>query len=532
MFSYKTQYIIQQPGIQSLESIMLLKHKMEQQQNNNGILCHDVKHYVIHSEDCSTTHEQAECTEIDIEKDLESGKEMSEQTKTVDEMQTTGAVYVCDIIARSGAALSLYMHYTEDCQAHVLLDALHQFVHEGETSLQENNSIFDVMSPYVRVSLYSQHCARVYHEATTMLVDLQIQHDGSLKYMQAYSSNTEQRQDMLLYRQNNIMHTWSGKIQQIDYKHLYDSLDALFTIAYARSNIRATIMFSSIDMCKQMWRNIFNGVHFTNFEYYTLLDPLTQRIEHMNMPIAHVVFDAGYYRIDDILDREQITITELAHMTILMNMHKHMVNTKDTFAYNLANALLNDIKRLWELREHLMPKVRKYDIWQYGVVPVIQDTIPYDHHKHTDTIKVPEYMLMHSSNIKDAQSTEEYVSNIHMYGTREMCVWGCAAACLRAAVQSSLRKGKIRNELIHNIETVGNQVDKRFKHFSNDFKLQIYERLLSYDMAQISEPMPLFCLVLCNVLSLSNSLTFISCTYEGREQLNTKNLIRLYQRKA
>ena len=398
------------------------------------------------------------------------------------------------------------------------LNAIQTFVTEARQKLAHNENPISEHGPTILT--YKGIHSHMFSTGnlTDTQIGIQIQSNGKLKYNYIYEEGDKDRNKTLLCRQGYILNTWNGYIQQIDYKRLYNSLDALFAVIYAQLHIQRSTLSQALvaksDIC-----NMFHSMHFPLQQYdvichYARTDGVASA---PNMPIIATVCDS---------EACNATITELAHMSIIMSMHKHFVTLKDTFAYELINALLEDIEHLWQLRETLMPEnTHVCDIFEYGVVPVIHDVLPRDYGAFEDVFVVPEYMK--TCTYRES-SADQYALSLLTKGTNEMHTWGYAVSCLYAAIWESLAHSHTQHTLAVYLESVAAKIDKRLNHFVDNNKVNICKTMMTLHIQELSGgAMPLFCMAICSVMSLSQALDKITIRQDTKITLNKENLIRI-----
>ena len=67
-------------------------------------------------------------------------------------------------------------------------------------------------------------------------------------------------------------------------------------------------------------------------------------------------------------------ITELSHMSIVIELQKQANVSQGTFAYNFLRQLLCDIDALFTIRQKLLPQKAKFESVEFGCIPTPQDT--------------------------------------------------------------------------------------------------------------------------------------------------------------
>ena len=556
-------HIVQQQHAQHLKSISLIRIKMAQQKENGDVLQHSMGYVrsaaklplLCHDYDKDTfpLNEQCDSDSDDDEDEYESVRDAEEQTVNGAEktekahtqstrrvsMSKDTEIYdanetVCAVLdkykdnnRRLKTVLALYipdLNMQSPNFTHEVLDKMQQFITHARESLKQNKDPIVQHHPSILThqSIHSHTCC-ISRELGSTYLHVQIQDDGRLQYIHTLKDECDDK-NKLLCRQNYMLDTWSGKIQQIDYKHLYDSLDALFAIVYTHSHIQQVL--SPIKAAKTEMCAIFHDMHFPNQEQqHVILHYTSMSGESPNMPIA-----AKIYSSKD----KGITITELAHMSVLLDIHKHFVTAHETFAYQLARALLDDITTLWQIREELMPKQRhERDVYAYGIVPVVQDVLPTDFQRVATVFSVPEYMKEYKHHSQSL--SQDYVCDLFTKGTKEMCTWCLAISCLQAATAESLGYSKEQVDFALKIDDMVRTIDKRFSHFSERKVLSICSTMLTKNIQDrlmqdvAGQAMPLFCMVICNVLSLSQALDKITIMHNGKRKLNKDNLISVHR---
>ena len=411
-----------------------------------------------------------------------------------------------------------------------VLEAMKDFVFRGEINLVVNRPVIANVLPNIiaKQRIYSQvHTSMFVNSHLNVKLNLQIHNDGRLEYIHMCRVHDDCNDGTFVFlcRQNYMLETWFGHIPQINYHCLYDSLDALFAVIYANIDIRLVILCK--DYATQVLGNIFYSMHFAAYikdiSIRRGVDDHTGEIHHliMSMPISDIVCSNN---------TKDVVITELAHMSVLMDIHRKFVDVGDTFAYTFAYNLTTDILNLWDHRNKLMPEdADKYDAIKYGIIPVIQDTLPYDYKLHTDKFIVPRHM---HERIVGTQDITKYMQDILVNGTCEMCTWGYALACLHAATKLSLVDCKQKTHILLTLKTLVTKIDARFAHFSG-IKVNVCDRMMQCKLQEISgQAMPLFCMVMCNVFSLAQALHNVTTHHNEQhtEQsitLNIEQLIRI-----
>ena len=404
------------------------------------------------------------------------------------------------------------------------LDALQEFIFEGRQQLLQHQNpiartIPDILTKHNIHTRTYEVDLRAEHRENKQLI-LQIQTDGSLRYVSVKRDNNPRETQILMHRQGHLIEHWSGNIQQIDYQCLYGSLNALFNAIYAHFDLVLVILYP-LESRRDLY-GIFHNMHFPDCSLGRAFTPVTVIKEQPipNMSLSDVV----YY---DSNDKDNTSITKLAHMSILMNIHSQLMPAEVTFAYELARALKSDLTKLWEFREELMPRTDEYDAFQYGIVPVVQDTLPARYTEYPLVLTAPQYMKHRR---REKPNISGYIHSTLTTGTNEMCTWGCAIACLLAAVKETLGSGLQYHALMAEIETLKIKINTRFMHFSTKAKCQVCNKFIEYNVQELSGgAMPLFCMVICNVLSLSCSLNNIACKQDNKTVLRRDNLILLHK---
>ena len=564
--------IMQQAHVKNLHSIEIIKGRAQQQRNNGHVLqhgacflrnieSHSVTHYAETARNPLLYENASVSSEEDIATDLSTGAPRSAAEPIERDSSDTGVLVidtshmdydetdVLDTTTRSVSAQSTqrtkctlvedYLSPKTGAQETVFtlcirnldigsdrfdydtLDAMQQFINESREKLKKHERIIAEAAPIIR----AQHLTHVnlsVPKNTKTTLYAQIQHNGKLKYINVQQHDNIYDEDQtVLCKQNHILDTWVGNIQHINYQYLYDSLDALFAIVYTHSDIQQTL--SSTELAHSMLNTIFYSMHFPinvhneAIKHYTHRDYTTGRLESPNMPIAAPVCSTG--------DMNTTMITELAHMSVLMDIHRYTVEIDETFAYQLATALLDDIVKLWLIRQTIMPQQHMYDLFAYGIVPAAQDMLPSDYEQHLDVLRAPAHMLVRT---RSPQTTTEYMRNALTLGTTEMCTWACAVSCLKAAAYMSIVPSAKRYRLLSNINDIVRNIDTRFNHFTTINKRNICAHTMRLNIKDVSGgAMPLFCMVICNILSLSQALNNI--TTMPSYILNTNNLIVIHE---
>ena len=416
--------------------------------------------------------------------------------------------------------------YPEDSNFnHKALDAMQQFIDTARKEVEQNKDPFTYENALL---LTTQKLHLHKHSLSSDIVKTQfrIQLDscGRLVYVSVKDLEcTDRSENTLICMQDYILRRWNGYIQHIDYKCLYDSLNALFAVVYINSDIQAAVLCDNpIDAQEYLYR-IFRGMHFPAVVHKKAIQHY-QRLHVddadtvLNMPLAftHCEFE----------DIETINITELAHMSIILDLHRDFIPLAFTFAYDLASRLVYDLQQLWIRREALMPVAHTTsDLLEYGIVPVAQDMLPHDYEQY---LRVPEYM---KSFVAHDKNTEQYLDQLYAKGTNEMCTWGYATAFLSAAIRASMPANFRRRSLLTDVEIIATSADSRFMRFSgicNIHALPICSNMAKAEVHLYSgQAMPLFCMVICNVMSLSQAINNITKTNGNNIVLNTDNMIRV-----
>ena len=410
------------------------------------------------------------------------------------------------------------------------INAIAEFVDASNEQLKRKEDPIERVLPHAVLTqcmyTHEAHVTTIDHKKEKTRLSIQIDSNGKIKYLSAYhkydyeTDGQPKNSTMSLYRQNYLMDTWSGKIQQIDYQCLYDSLDALFAVLYSQIDVQHILVSKRVTV--QMLDSFMHHMHFPQAMYkrlktqYNDLHPNTT-LKVPDMPLANEVSTSSA--------QDSVVITELTHMSVLMDMHRHMLEEKETFAYKLANALLTDMIFLWQVREELMPRTDEYDAFQYGIVPVAHDTLPKDYNEQKKLLTMPEYMLQYK---KVAQTSASYLRAAFTTGTNEMCTWGFAISFLYAAIHTSIKQGAEQLRLLASVRSLCEEVDKRFNHFTKLETFNIYSKMLEPCAKIVStQAMPLFCVSICSVISLSQAIYNISESHGKLRVLNRKQLVRI-----
>ena len=541
--------IVHLPHIQQLRSIILIKDKMTQQEYSKEPLYYiatydkatqtqSAKKYIPEATHFLCSYKRKERDDCDSDASLSSSSE--ESFATDEELEIQAASLQCTSETKSSENMTAHatcVKINSDCMKNEMLfalrihdikqsddvaqvlDAMQEFIHKARKDLADKKDPFrsaDVsilMRQHIHVRKYI--CFDNHKDEKEIQMNVRLQPDGTIDYAHTTQDNHACNR-LLLCIEDCITHTWSGKIQQIDYKHLYDSLDALFAIVYVNTNIQEAVQ--TREHARIELYRIFRNMHFPQVAHAGAIR-CYQDTEDINMPLAFV-----RYSLED--GDTSIRISELAHMSVLMDIHKCFVLFEDVFAYHLAGALLDDIITLWQTREELMKKTDLPDLLAYGIVPVIQDQLPCDYAKY---FTIPLYMQHHEL---CSFNSAEYLLRIMSVGTCEMCTWGYAMACLFDAMKESLPGPKI--DLLVEAERLITCIDQRFEEFVNipqKHTLRVCNNILQHNLRELSGGvMPLFCMAICSVMSLSYALRRISIAYDDKTTLNTDNLIRISEK--
>ena len=398
-----------------------------------------------------------------------------------------------------------------------VIDAMQQFVDNARKKLKQGEHPIckGASIAYAQQQIYTNV---FYTLPQNSHLDIRVHNDGQIQYMRI---NTRNKENIIMRKNDHLLSTWNGKIQQIDYQCLYDSLDALFAIIYMNADIQCTLL--SDQMAKKIIGDMFHSMHFPANTHraislhYANIDS-KGKAAYPNMPIAEIVC------VDD---THNAAMTNLSHMSVLLDLHKHFVDTEATFAYQLIGAMMQDITDLWSLRCSLMPQQQECDLFAYGIVPVVQDALPQDYAQHENTLIVPEYM---KTRINHSQNMTDYAQLIITLGTNEMCTWGCAAVFLHAAIRESFKNIEQYHKVLNSLELLMSKIDTRFECFLNATSMKVCKKLREYEIHQLSgQAMPLFCMVLCNLMSLSQAMHNIMVENTDTRILNKSKLIRVHR---
>ena len=405
------------------------------------------------------------------------------------------------------------------------LQAIQVFVDEGYEKIQRHENPIANILPHILTRQYIHTMAATNMPESainkSLTLKLQIQGDGKLQYISAESNkNTHEGGYVFICKQNYILDTWIGHIQHIDYQCLYNSLDTLFTYVYADTDIQ--IALSRSPRILQRFYSIFHNMHFPAHASNTLSNRYTEIGKEI---VAHIPIATAI--CNDSNAQNTTVITELAHMSVLIDIHRQLVDIGETFAHELTRELSTDILGLWTFRELIMPKASEYDAFKYGIVPVVQDILPYDYDKYTGVLMIPQYMR---GKICSKKSLNEYMGRMLIDGTYEMYTWGYALVCLHAATRLSLVESKAQAYIMSKLESIMQQVDERFTHFLGT-KMNICAQMMELHIHEISGgAMPLFCMAICSVMSLSQALHNIAdpiSLRNNRVELDYNQLIRI-----
>ena len=344
---------------------------------------------------------------------------------------------------------------------------------------------------------------------------IQIQCDGTLRYIEMCSDHNPRKHETLLQKYT-ILPLWTGRIQQIDYQCLYSSLDALFAVVYANTDIKEYRHCQGSEL--STLHRMFHSMQFHDLKEYKVFSPEANQETHPRVPLLET------YKHNNCGDN--MHITELTHMSVLLNAHKQLLNAEDTFAYELATALISDLINLWSFREQMMPTTQEYDVFEYGVIITVQDVLPYDYMSYPNIISVPyELQQMHLT----TQCTQAYIQHIFTIGTYEMCTWAHALECLKGAIRLSL-KPEASSALLESLEDMQHHIAIRFAHFCNKESVQMCNMLSDCGIHLLAGgAMPLFCMVICNIMSLSYSLQWVADIRKDSITLNKDKVIHIYK---
>ena len=402
------------------------------------------------------------------------------------------------------------------------LDAIQQFVTKAREDARQNIQPFETYSPVIMLqpNIHVHAHSFLGSKAEKLQLNLRIAQD-MLDYDSVILCNKQNSHNISLQVRDHTLHKWCGLIPHIDYKSLYESLDPLFAIVYANTDIRA-IAVSEPRVSQGIAYVAFKGMHFPTFDYskyirqYTIFDDQGHIVGAPYMPLAFVRCEAQ-------TQGESIKITELAHMSILLTLHKQFVPATTTFAFQLSMAIIEDIQHLWEYRQSIMPVQQECDLFAYGIIPVVRDILPQDYAIY---LKVPQNS---SLPIHAHMNTKHFMRDCSLRGTTEMCTWGCALAYTYAAMQESLPSNTEVNNLMQDIRQLACTIDIRFSHFHTNMQYaRICNNILAQNVSHLSGgAMPLFCMAICNTLSLAQSLQSITELRQSRALLNIDKLIRI-----
>ena len=404
------------------------------------------------------------------------------------------------------------------------LDALQEFINAKRTPPCHSLITYANIGIQIHQRIHSQKNKTLLLHKTSKkaCIAMQVSDDGDIMYTNVYNDNPR---NILIYKQGHSVQQWGRYIPQIDYQCLYDSFDVLFAAIYA--GVDMTQAMQDPEKFQRILHNMFHSMHFPVLDDFNVLDELTQRILPPKMPIADIVYSSDHHD-------NSVVITKLAHMSILIGMYGHLIGVSTNVATHMVDALYTDLMLLWKLRENLMPQKQEYDIFEYGIVPVIQDVLPYDYMQYSTELSVPA-APSHIKCLKCCNtqiSTIEYIRNLFQFGSQEMCTWGCAITCLTAAIKEAWSSEAIStsaqiNMLIDNIGDLGEKIDTRFKHFTHRLEYNVCKRFAQYNMRDLSGgAMPLFCMAICNVLSLYQALDAITHKRNRKQPLNKAQLMQ------
>ena len=418
---------------------------------------------------------------------------------------------------------------TQNASDSDILNAMQQFIDQARDNLKnEQDKIFIrhdttiVLQQHVHTRAHVVRGEQKMREKTQLHINLkddEIVYTGITQYRDA--------QDFIpavLQTQNHVLRQWHGRIPHIDYEILYDSLDAMFNIVYVNIDVRALVLSSSQIVKQSLTYIAFRSMHFPCFihkEYIrqgTTTDEQGKILQAPVMPLASIRCYSKHKRDDD-----TINITNLSHMSVLLALHKQLVPINEMFALQMIQSLIKDVRDIWFRRESIMPQQKTKDIFEYGIVPVVHDQLPQNYDKY---LAAPS-----DHNMKTSMSTNvlKFIHEATQSGTTEMCVWGLTLSCIRAAIQEALPKCDESKKAIKNIESLACAIDIRFSNFHINMKhTNLCNSMFAQDMSQASGgAMPLLCMAICGVMSLSQAISSITNYTCIPNSLYKHKLIRL-----
>ena len=427
------------------------------------------------------------------------------------------------------------------------LDAMQQFIDTAREKLHRNAEsqfqyapTFILVQPHTHISAFAFPGDSPDHRLEKVQLQMQLSHDGKTVHYTSINPRLGgvHNNDVLMCRQNCVSQDWCGKLPQIDYKCLYESIDALFAIVYSSVDTQFLV---SLDASKHTvycaLYNTFKSMHFPTYTYHKKIQQYTCEDEHGKinapyMPISSTICSG------EILSDRRADITELTHMSILLDLHRRFVPTHLTFAYSLAQALLCDVQNLWRIRQQLMPSPaptnmsvpvaqHNCDLFKYGMVLTQNEKLPHDFR---------EYFNILSNHTIGSISSVCVVQNAILYGTTEMCTWGYTLACIKGAIKLSLQQqavgvyGDEIDELTTEINNLVYSIGARFYYFHPNLRTKFSDTFTSHDMSQVSGgAMPLFCMAICCILDLSQTLYEITRNVDAHPNEYILETTRLMQ---
>ena len=329
-----------------------------------------------------------------------------------------------------------------------LVNTLQKFVDEIRHRLAKAEDVFNLHSSSLELKGAMKLHVMPNARAQSVMINFEIRnHENDGKFLQFIDNNMEDTVDVDSMLMMGLLHKNS---YLVDSKYDMRDLPTIHFEEYMRGldymfeNIFTTPAYLLVREQPEMQiSNLFNAMHFPvgGRKHTETLDAFQERIS--STPFASILSQQSVAVCDATKgkDKQMRYMTELSHMSIVIELQKQACKAQDTFAYNFLKCLISDIKLLFMHRQKIMPATQRVGRLEYGGVATPQDS------SHEIWTKYKRRYLSH--------------------GTSEMNLFCLGLAAISCAIKQSLLS-QDQPQLLRMIDTLASQMDTTFANFCSN----------------------------------------------------------------